>query len=117
VLTLILKKKHFNEHVHVKITAIARGCKKYTPLVSRHETNKCELQSYSTQYTNEFAAAAAFLGYYESCVCYAFPELVFYIYFNFVYQIFRVAPKITIQRYEIEGSGTPSYWNQSESLI
>jgi hypothetical protein len=31
-------------------------------------------------------------------VCYAFLELAFCIYFNFVYQIFRVAPKIKIQR-------------------
>jgi hypothetical protein len=38
--TLILKKIHFNEHVDVKITAVARKCKKYTPLVARHETNK-----------------------------------------------------------------------------
>jgi hypothetical protein len=76
-------------------------------------------------YTNEFAAGgtnfhkqnSAFLGYYESDVCYAFPELVFYYYyFNFVYQIFRVALKIKIQRDEIEGSGAPSYWNQLESL-
>jgi hypothetical protein len=43
-------------------------------------------------YTNEFAAAgtnfhkqnSAFLGYYEYGVCYAFPELVFCIYFNFL---------------------------------
>jgi hypothetical protein len=31
-------------------------------------------------------------------VCYAFLELAFCIYFNFVFQIVRVAPKIKIQR-------------------
>jgi hypothetical protein len=36
----MVEERHFNEHVDVKITAVARGCKKYTPLVARHETNK-----------------------------------------------------------------------------
>jgi hypothetical protein len=31
-------------------------------------------------------------------VCYAFLELAFCIYFNFVFQIVRVSPKIKIQR-------------------
>jgi hypothetical protein len=50
--------------------------------------------------TNFHKQNSAFLGFTNLVrgVCYAFLELAFCIYFNFVYQIFRVAPKIKIQR-------------------